>query len=112
VFGTFGAVLVNGQPYQPIATDLALASAIQGYWTRFARGGDPGGAPTWPAYGPTDPALVFDATVSTAAAIRKADCDFWRPPITRCDASRAARGVHGELPVVRCARWRNRPACA
>ena len=79
VFGTFGAVLVNGQPYQPTATDLALSSAIQGYWTRFARGGDPGGAPAWPVYGPTDPALVFDAALSTAAAIRQADCDFWAP---------------------------------
>lgn len=79
VFGTFGAVLVNGQPYQPTATDLALSSAIQGYWTRFARGGDPGGAPAWPVYGATDPALVLDASISTTTAIRKADCDFWAP---------------------------------
>ncbi|HSK01111.1 MAG TPA: carboxylesterase family protein [Kofleriaceae bacterium] len=79
VFGTFDAVLVGGQPYQPTATDLALSAAIQGYWTRFARGGDPGGAPAWPAYGPSDPALVLDAAISTATAIRQADCDFWAP---------------------------------
>jgi para-nitrobenzyl esterase len=79
VFGTFDAVIVNGQPYQPTATDLALSSAIQGYWTRFSRGGDPGGAPPWPAYGPGDPSLVLDAAISTATAIRQADCDFWAP---------------------------------
>jgi para-nitrobenzyl esterase len=80
VFGTFDAVLAaNGQPYQPTPTDLALSSAMQGYWTRFARGGDPGGTPAWPAYGAGDPALVLDAAVSTATAIREADCDFWMP---------------------------------
>jgi para-nitrobenzyl esterase len=79
VFGTFAAVIANGQPYQPTATDLALSSSIQDYWTRFARTGDPGGIPAWPPYGATDPALVLDATISTATAIREADCDFWAP---------------------------------
>ena len=79
VFGTFNAVLVNGVPYQPSATDLALSAAIQGYWTRFAHGGDPGGTPAWPGYDATDPALVLDATLATTTAIRKADCDFWAP---------------------------------
>jgi para-nitrobenzyl esterase len=79
VFGTFSAIVLNGLAYQPTATDLALSAAIQGYWTRFARGGDPGGTPAWPSYGATDPALVLDATISTTTAIRKSSCDFWQP---------------------------------
>ena len=80
VFGTFGAILTpGGTPYQPTAADLALSAAIQGYWTRFARSGDPGGAPAWPAYGATDPALVLDGAITTTAGVRTADCDFWRP---------------------------------
>ncbi len=80
VFGTFSAVLVNGTtPYTPTAADLALSSAIQGYWSRFARTGDPAGTPAWPVVDATDTALVLDDPVVTAAAIRGADCDFWRP---------------------------------
>lgn len=41
----FDTILVGGQPYHPTATDLALSAAIQGYWTRFARTGDPAGSP-------------------------------------------------------------------
>ncbi|HVV82836.1 MAG TPA: carboxylesterase family protein [Kofleriaceae bacterium] len=79
VFGTFDAVLVNGQPYTPTATDLALSAAVQGYWTRFARGGDPGGTPAWPAQAAGDPVLVLDRDVTTASGVRGADCDFWAP---------------------------------
>lgn len=79
VFGTFDAILVGGQPYQPSATDLALSAAMQGYWTRFARTGDPGGTPAWPVHDATDPVLVLDRTVTTATAVRGADCDFWAP---------------------------------
>ncbi|MEZ4403663.1 MAG: carboxylesterase family protein [Kofleriaceae bacterium] len=79
VFGTFSAIIVNGQPYQPSATDLALSAAIQGYWTRFARAGDPGGAPAWPRYDAADPAVVLDQPVTTTAGVRTADCDFWKP---------------------------------
>ena len=80
VFGTFdGIVTPNGQPYQPTATDLALSSAMQGYWTRFARTGDPGGTPTWPLQGAGDPVLVLDRTITTATDVRAADCDFWAP---------------------------------
>ncbi|MCL4228254.1 MAG: carboxylesterase family protein [Myxococcales bacterium] len=79
VFGTFDAVLVAGQPYQPTAADLALAAAIQGYWTRFARTGSPGGTPAWPTYDGSDPALVLDEPLTTATALRAAECDFWRP---------------------------------
>jgi para-nitrobenzyl esterase len=80
VFGTFDAIkLMNGSSYQPTATDLAVSAAMQGYWTRFARTGDPAGAPPWPVYDATDPTLVIDATPSTMAGIRTAACDFWQP---------------------------------
>jgi para-nitrobenzyl esterase len=79
VFGTFDAVIVQGNPYQPTANDLALAAAMQGYWSRFARTGTPAGTPAWPAYDATDTVLVLDDPLAAEAAIRDADCDFWRP---------------------------------
>jgi para-nitrobenzyl esterase len=80
VFGTFDAIETpNGMPYTPNATDLALQATMQGYWTRFARTGDPAGTPAWPVYDATDPALVLDATTSTTTGIRTANCDFWQP---------------------------------
>ena len=79
VFGTFSGIETpNGTTYTPTATDLAIQAQVQGYWTRFARTGDPAGTPAWPVYGSTDPALVFDATTSTTAGIRTANCDFWQ----------------------------------
>ena len=79
VFGTFDAIVVGGQPYVATAADLALSAAVQGYWTRFARTGDPGGTPAWPAQAAGDPVLVLDRVVATGAGIRAADCDFWAP---------------------------------
>jgi para-nitrobenzyl esterase len=79
VFGTFDALVVNGAPYEPSGNELALSAAMQGYWSRFARTGDPAGTPAWPVYDASDTALVLDAPVTTAAAIRDVDCDFWRP---------------------------------
>jgi para-nitrobenzyl esterase len=79
VFGTFDQILVNGAPYTPTAADLALSAAIQGYWTAFARNGEPAGSPAWPAYGAGDPTLVLDAPIAAMSGIRTADCDFWQP---------------------------------
>jgi para-nitrobenzyl esterase len=79
VFGTFDAILVNGVPYVPTAADLALSAAVQSYWSSFARTGTPTGTPAWPAYDATDTALDLDNPLTTEAAIRDADCDFWAP---------------------------------
>jgi para-nitrobenzyl esterase len=79
VFGTFSSVIVNGNPYQPTAADLRISTAMQGYWTRFARTGDPGGTPAWPAHDPTDPVIVLDDPVTTTTGVRAVDCDFWAP---------------------------------
>jgi para-nitrobenzyl esterase len=80
VFGTFdGIETPSGNPYTPTATDLAISSTFMGYWTRFAKTGDPSGTPAWPTYGNGDPTLVLDATTSTMNGIRTAQCDFWQP---------------------------------
>ena len=79
VFDTFDQVLIDGRPYVPTAAATRLSMAMQGYWTRFARTGDPGGTPAWPVQGAGDPVIVLDDPVSTATAVREARCDFWAP---------------------------------
>ena len=80
LFGTFDAIVTqSGNTYTPTATDLAISSTFMGYWTRFAKTGDPGGTPAWPTYGANDPTLVLDSTASTTNGIRTTQCDFWQP---------------------------------
>lgn len=60
--------------------DLALADAVQGYWTRYAATGDPDGegAVAWPAYdASTDPYLQLDVPIEAKAAFKADTCDFW-----------------------------------
>ncbi len=57
-----------------------LAATVQGYWTRFAKTGDPngGGAPAWPAYATAqDQHLALGMTVAAGTGHNKAKCDFW-----------------------------------
>ena len=78
VFGTFSSIIVNGTPYTPTATDLAISAAIQSDWTSFAKTGVPAGTPTWPSYVvATDPTRTFGAMPGEMDGIRTADCDFW-----------------------------------
>jgi para-nitrobenzyl esterase len=66
--------------YTPSAGDLALQSAMGGYWTRFAASGDPNGAGAviWPLYAPsTDPYLELNSTLIAGQGVRTAKCDFW-----------------------------------
>jgi len=78
VFGTFSAIMVNGNPFMPTATDLAISAAIQTDWTSFAKTGTPAGTPTWPTYVvASDPTRTFAATPGEMDGIRTADCDFW-----------------------------------
>lgn len=79
VFGTFEAIISNGQPYQPTPTDLAVSAAMQGAWTNFARSGDPGTTPSWPQWTSVDPVMSIDASLSTITGVRTDDCDFWQP---------------------------------
>ncbi len=60
--------------------DVVVSDAMDGYWFRFARTGDPNGdgAVAWPAYtAANDEDLVIDTPVSTATGLKKARCDFW-----------------------------------
>jgi para-nitrobenzyl esterase len=62
------------------ADDLALSEAMQGYWTRMARDGDPNGdgAVDWPAYAsPDEPFLQFDLTIAAEQGFGAEHCDFW-----------------------------------
>ncbi|MBM4269707.1 MAG: carboxylesterase family protein [Deltaproteobacteria bacterium] len=72
---------VFGSVPPPTEEDARLSSAMQGYWTRFARGGDPngGGATPWPLYDPTaDPRLDFDVEIGLVSGFRERECRFWR----------------------------------
>jgi len=57
-----------------------LARVIQGYWTNFARTGDPNGPdlPPWPRFDPEEQLLqVLDTTVHTEPAGVSEGCAFW-----------------------------------
>ncbi len=62
-----------------LAEDGALSEQMMGYWTRFARTGDPNGAGavTWPRYSAQDdPYLVLDTQIRPANHLRPEACDL------------------------------------
>ncbi len=71
---------VFGSPPPPTPEDAALADAIQGYWTRLARTGDPNGpgAVPWPLHtAATDERLQLDVPITVVRGFRRAECDYW-----------------------------------
>lgn len=57
-----------------------LVTAVEDYWTQFAKTDDPNGSPqpTWPVYAAvTDQDQTLDTPVATATGLEKATCDFW-----------------------------------
>jgi len=57
----------------------ALSEQMAGYWTRFARTGDPNAPESvrWPRYdAESDEHLVLDLPVTTGTGLRKAACDI------------------------------------
>jgi para-nitrobenzyl esterase len=57
-----------------------LASAMESYWTQFAKVRDPSGgaALAWPPYDvATDPHLVLDTPIAPGTGLKTALCDFW-----------------------------------
>lgn len=75
VFRTFDVL-----GYNPTEGDLALSTAMAGYWTRFAATGNPNDASafTWPLYdAAADVALVLDEELATKSKIASSRCDFW-----------------------------------
>ena len=63
------------------AKEAALATGMLGYWTRFARLGDPNikGQVVWPTFAEaTDRHMAFGLSgVKTGVGLRKKQCDFW-----------------------------------
>ncbi|HSB64022.1 MAG TPA: carboxylesterase family protein, partial [Thermoanaerobaculia bacterium] len=75
-FGTLGKFA----GFTPSARELALSSAMNAYWARFAANGDPNGAGAtfWPRYDPAlDSYLDLDNAIFSGAGVRPARCDFW-----------------------------------
>jgi carboxylesterase type B len=77
-------------PYVLNGTDLALHSAMAGYWTRFAATGNPnrGGdsAFSWPPYTRpngrgrgTDKHIVLEPLIGERTRVREPSCDFFEP---------------------------------
>jgi para-nitrobenzyl esterase len=68
VFGNLLTDGVLGGAYT--ASDRALSDAMVGYWTNFARAGDPNGPglPAWPTFDPASRAYMRFATAYTADA--------------------------------------------
>lgn len=63
----------------PSVDDLAVESAVLGYWTRFAATGDPNGAGalSWPQVSSVEPLQQLDVAAATRSGWRNAECDFW-----------------------------------
>ncbi len=59
--------------------ELAIEASMLGAWTRFAATGDPNGVGVidWPTLSSSEPLLVIDPVLSTAAGHRNTECDFW-----------------------------------
>ena len=79
---THGAEIafVFGSVTAPSAEDTAVAQSMQGYWTRFARSGDPNGegALAWPLYDDaSDQRINFAAENSVVSGFRRAQCELW-----------------------------------
>lgn len=71
---------VFGTLSKPGADDATLSDTMQGYWTRFAKSGDPNGgsALAWPAFDDTsDKSLDLDVPPSVLTGYRRKECDMW-----------------------------------
>jgi para-nitrobenzyl esterase len=71
---------VFGTLSNPPSEDASLSDDMQGYWTRFAKAGDPNGgsALQWPKFDETgDESMGFDVPTATLVGFRRTECDFW-----------------------------------
>ena len=69
----------GGDALSTRASDLEVTRLMTGYWTNFAKNGDPNGEglPPWPGYAAdTDVALEISATPREIAGLRKAKLDI------------------------------------
>jgi para-nitrobenzyl esterase len=79
---THGAEIafVFGSAESPSPEDTAIGRSMQGYWTRFARTGNPNGegALEWPRYSDvTDQRIEFDVENSILTGFRREQCEFF-----------------------------------
>jgi para-nitrobenzyl esterase len=80
VFGS--PQLIFGGPYTPSASEVTLAGQMMGYWSRFAKTGDPNGsgATSWPHYdATTDAMLQIDETQTKINGYHNQQCDYLVP---------------------------------
>jgi para-nitrobenzyl esterase len=80
VFGNLLSTGSNGAPFT--AVDKRISEDIQGYWTNFAKTGNPNGTglPNWPQYNPAERAyLEFtdDRPVVKTGGLRRQICDLY-----------------------------------
>lgn len=64
----------------PTAEDAALGTTVRGYWTSFARTGNPNrrGALKWPRFkDKTDRRFNLDLEPSVVEGFRRSECEFW-----------------------------------
>jgi para-nitrobenzyl esterase len=62
------------------AEEIALSDAMLGYWTRFAKSGDPNGAAAsvWAKYDATgDASLELATPIASVTGLKSQKCDFW-----------------------------------
>lgn len=72
LFGTSHPILGTAGSFPELSAEL------RGYWSRFARTGDPGGDPAWPAWSPgADERLHLAATTDLEVGYLDGVCDFW-----------------------------------
>jgi para-nitrobenzyl esterase len=79
---THGAEIafVFGSAEAPTPDDAAVSDSLQGYWTRFARTGNPNGdgALEWPRYDDgTDRRINFHAENGILTGFRREQCELW-----------------------------------
>ena len=87
----FGTLLRGAAPEGPPPryddVDRALSNAMQGYWTNFAKRGDPNGSelPRWPLFNPsTRPYLQFrDREPVAGNGLRRPFCDLYIENVKR-----------------------------
>jgi para-nitrobenzyl esterase len=82
VFGSINSIPL----YRPAAEDTALATAMQRYWSEFARGGAPSSAsdPMWPTLGgDTDRYLELGTELRVLEGVNAEKCDLWDGLIAR-----------------------------
>jgi para-nitrobenzyl esterase len=79
VFGNWGPEWPLKQPMSP--AELALLDRMQGYWTNFARAGDPNGTdlPPWPRYSRVDDtyAAISSARIAGSSHLRGDICPLY-----------------------------------